>query len=145
MEVGSDIWGKIVDILIYIASTITILGGAGAIVYKWFNKKVTDVVTEAVQAPLNKYVEEVKKISERLEEYIVQQETTNKAVKDALMNMALDRLSQAHRYYMKAKKIDELSMFFIEKLYCSYKSLDGNGHADTIMKDLRDLLAKSYV
>lgn len=145
MEVGSEIWGKIIDVLVYVGSTVAVLSGAGAIIYKWFNKKVTDVVTVAVQAPLNKYIEEVTKISDRLEEYIAQQETTNKAVKDALMNMALDRLSQAHRYYMKAKKIDELSMFFLEKLFCSYKSLDGNGHADNLMKDLRDLLSKSYV
>ena len=145
MEVGSEIWGKIIDVLVYLGSTVAVLGGAGAILYKWFNKKVTDVVTVAVQEPLNKYIVEVTKISDRLEEYIAQQETTNKAVKDALMNMALDRLSQAHRYYMKAKKIDELSMFFIEKLFCSYKSLDGNGHADNLMKDLRDLLSKSYV
>ena len=48
-------------------------------------------------------------------------------------------ITQQHHYYMRLGWIDEFSLQTIEKRFEFYKKEGGNGFADDVMQDLRDL------
>lgn len=136
------------DVILYIAKFIVSVSTAAVIVINWVKKQLKTVVKEVIDESIGTNNDELNKricdISEKLDNFINSQNIEISLVKENLMNTTQDRISQAHSYYMKKDYIDELSMFFLEKLYESYKGLNGNGHVEGLMKDLRELSKNRY-
>lgn len=127
---------NVVEIILYIAGGIITLSGALAILIKYFTKKISLVAKEALLG-------DIKSISDKLDKFVTCYDDEKIKMSKVLMNLAQDRINQAHEYFMKLGSIDSHSMYIVEQLYESYKTLGGNGHAEAQMCNLRQLHAET--
>lgn len=137
----------VVEIIIYICSTLITVCTAGGIVLKGFKKSFKNHVNEVLSEELHECKTEIEKqlieINKKVIEFIEHQEDYNAQVKAALLASTRDRINQAHDYYMRKKFIGAHSLFIVEELYSSYKKLGGNSFIDHQMEDLRSLEVRS--
>jgi DNA polymerase III gamma/tau subunit len=134
---------SILDVFLYIGGAIITLSAAIAILNKFFKKHVTTVAQEISNQTTQTLLIDIKDISTKLEEFKSSYQQEQSKYSKALMNLAQDRLNQAYDEFMRIGKINSHSMYVIEQLYDSYKSLGGNGHAESQIQNLRELNVKT--
>ena len=139
---------SIIIFISFAAGLIVSVSAAIAIITKWFKKQVKVIVKEVVDEALcvknDEFNKSLEELTKKIDTFMLGHTEDHAIIKEALMNIAQDRISQAHDYYMRKRSISEMSLYFIEKLYQSYKKLNGNGHVDGLMEDLRRLYKNQY-
>ena len=137
----------IVEVVIYICSTLITVCTAGGIILKGLKKSFKNHVNEVLGEELRKCKSEIEgqivSMNTKVVEFIDHQEDYNEKVKLALLASTRDRINQAHDYYMRKKFIGAHSLFIVEELYTSYKKLGGNSFIDHQMEDIRELEVRS--
>lgn len=137
----------IVEVVIYICSTLITVCTAGGIILKGLKKSFKNHVNEVLGEELHKCKSEIEaqivSMNTKVVEFIDHQEDYNEQVKSALLASTRDRINQAHDYYMRKKFIGAHSLFIVEELYTSYKKLGGNSFIDHQMEDIRELEVRS--
>lgn len=135
------------DFILYICSIITSVAAAATIISKTLKKAITKATQDTIKkevANLQKSFDgQLEELNNKLKEYQKSNDKTDVLVKKALLGIIRDRINQAHDMYVEKEFIGAHSLFVIEELYASYKSLGGNSFIDHQMDDIRELTVES--
>ncbi|MDL2280304.1 hypothetical protein LJC10_00425 [Selenomonadales bacterium OttesenSCG-928-I06] len=77
------------------------------------------------------------KAKQLIQEYTLK----NKAVEIALTDLLRIRITESKEHYIKRKWAYDSEKQLIQELHQVYKNLGGNGHVDTIVKDIMNMPA----
>lgn len=131
------------DIILYICGFIATVTTATAIISKVVKKAVTSMSKDVFESMLkdqNKEINtKISKLTDTLEEHINCSKDNDRIVRDSLLSIIRDRIYQSHIKYTNANCIGAHTMFILDEMYKSYKSLGGNSFIDDLMLELKDL------
>lgn len=129
--------------VLYIAGAIVTIAGAYTILQKSVYKKVSKLLEEMIENYFetidNKHDDSIKELSDKLNEFMLKSENSDKNIKNCLLASTRERINQLHKHYMDQGEISSHSLYVIEDLYASYKSLGGNHGTDDQMREIRKL------
>lgn len=143
-----------ITVITTICGLIVSVASASAIVAKIVTKAIKKVSAETIKEELSgkqastdeslkSLTEDIRSLSNQLSEFCSNQKDVNEQLKQSLLASTRDRINQAHDFYCKRKFIGTHTMFVLEELYASYKSLGGNSFITRQMEDLRELEVRS--
>lgn len=135
------------DVVLYICGIITSVAAATTIISKTLKNAITKATQKTIKEEIaglqESFSNQLEELNKKLREYQDLNDVSDKQVRKALLGLIRDRINQAHDIYVEKEFIGAHSLFVIEELYSSYKSLGGNSFIDHQMEDIRSLQVES--